>query len=633
MATTVEPELDRENDEPMSEQVSEKQSPKSRGFRRFVGWGIALAVLVLGGGGVLFLTGVVGYGGSDDSAQMTAQKVGRGRLLVTVTEDGNLESASNVEVRCQVAGGGTIIWIIPDGSMVEAGQELVRLDQSVIEDQLNTQKISYEKAVATKIQADEDYAAASISVKEYEEGTYLKDLQSAESQIKVAMENMRSAENTLSHTERMFRKGFVTSLQLEADKFAVERAHLDLDAAQTAKKVLEQFTKPKTLKGLQATRDAADARRRSEQAAVNLEKDKLDRLQNQLKYSVIKAPQRGMVIYANEMSGRRGFSGNQNSTVEEGGVVRERQSLIRLPDLTKMQVKVTVHESKVESIRPGMPARITVQDRQWVGKVVSVASQPEPGNWFMSSIKEYATIVSIEGDTTGLKPGMTAGVEILVSDLRDVLTVPVSAVVEQNGKFSAWVKRKLGPPSHRPLVIGQTNDKLVEIKDGLKETDEVILNPRAIIAEARTGTALTSEDNSDRFGKAAAPPADANASKAGAEDKSPTAKSNLPKDTAKAESPKAADPTAKPDAAKKARDARRRPRLDFAQLDKNKDGKLTKEELPEQMQQFFDRLDTNHDGAVSKQEFDDMVKKFSAMRRQQGGGDGAAPGGGPGGAP
>ena len=74
------------------------------------------------------------------------------------------------------------------------------------------------------------------------------------------MENMRTAENTLSHTERMFRKGFVTSLQLEADKFAVERAKLDLDAAKTSQKVLQEFTKPKMLKGLQATRDAAEAR-------------------------------------------------------------------------------------------------------------------------------------------------------------------------------------------------------------------------------------------------------------------------------------------------------------------------------------------------------------------------------------
>jgi len=600
-----------------------------------IGLVAALFAILVAGGAIVLFSGF-GYGSTDDSAGVTTQRIGRGRLLVTVTEDGNLESAKNVEVRCQVAGGGTIIWIIADGSMVEEGQELVRLDQSVIEDQLNTQKINYEKARATKIQADEDYAAACISVKEYDEGTYLKDLQAAESQIKIAMENLRSAENTDTHTERMFRKGFVTALQLEADKFAVERAKLDLDAAQTSKKVLQDFTRPKTLKGLQATRDAAEARTRSEQAALNLEKDKLDRLQNQLKFSVIKAPQHGMVIYANEMSGRsRGFGGNQNSTIEEGAVVRERQTLIRLPDLSKMQVKVTVHESKVELIHPGMPARITVQDRQWVGKVISVANQPEPGSFFSASVKEYATIVSIEGDTTGLRPGMTADVEILISDLRDVLTVPVSAVVEQGGKFSTWV-RDNSRLQRRPLLLGQTNDKVMEVKDGLKEGDEVILNPRAVIAEAQHGSADAGDlENADRFGKSAAAAAKSTGDAAGKPrpaDSGADAKQDRPR---RDREQGARNDSAKADGSKRSGEGKRRggggrnrPQLNMAQFDKNKDGKLTPDELPEQMQGFFDRLDTDHDGAITQKELDEARKRMEARRRQQ---QGDSPQGGPGG--
>lgn len=602
----------------------------SGGLRKFGALGLALLAVLLIGSAIVFFPGMVGYGSASDTSDASTQRVSRGRLLVTVTEDGNLESASNVEVRCQVAGGGTIIWIMPDGSMVEEGQELVRLDQSVIEDQLNTQKINYEKAVATKIQADEDYAAASIAVKEYDLGTYLKDVQSAESQIKIAMENLRSAENTLSHTERMFRKGFVTALQLDADKFAVERAKLDLDAAQIAKKVLQEFTRPKTLKGLQATRDAAEARTRSEQAALNLEKAKLDRLQNQLKFSVIKAPQRGMVIYANENSGRHGLFSSQSSNIEEGAVVRERQTLIRLPDLTKMQVKVTVHESKVDLIRPGMPARITVQDRKWVGKVVSVANQPEPSSFFAASIKEYATTVSIEGDTTGLKPGMTAEVEILVDDLHNVLTVPVSAVVEKDGKFFAWVKDKKGL-HRRPLLLGQTNDKVIQITDGLKENDEAILNPRAVVAEAQEGLPVSVEaERADRFGKAAVP----------ADAKGPAGvKTSVPAVPAGAKPAAVADPTgppkrearddAKSDGSRKTGEGRRRgdrkrPALDFNQLDKNKDGKITPDELPEQMRGFFDRLDADHDGVISRKELDEARKKFGARRRQQGEG---SPGG------
>lgn len=601
------------------------QSKKSRGMGKFAVLGMAAMAVFLLGSTIVFFPGMVGYGSGSDASDASTQRVSRGRLLVTVTEDGNLESASNVEVRCQVAGGGTIIWIIPDGSMVEAGQELVRLDQSAIEDQLNTQKIAYEKAVETKIQADEDFAAASIAVKEYDLGTYLKDLQSAESQIKIAMENMRSAENTLSHTERMYRKGFVTALQLDADKFSVERAKLDLDAAQIAKKVLQDFTRAKTLKGLQATRDAAEARTRSEQAALNLEKAKLDRLQNQLKYSVIKAPQKGMVIYANENSGRRGLFSSQSSNIEEGAIVRERQTLIRLPDLTKMQVKVTVHESKVDLIRPGMPARITVQDRQWVGKVVSIANQPEPSSFFAASIKEYATIVSIEGDTTGLKPGMTSEAEILVNDLHNVLTVPVSAVVEKDGKFFAWVKGKTGP-HRRPLLLGQTNDKVIQVADGLKEGEEVILNPRAVVAEAQEGTPVSTEsDNVDRFGKSAAAvaaPTDAKGvpgdSKAGVADKAgPTTSSAVRANQATGQP---GDRKSKDGKKGSRRGGRNRPQLDFKQLDKNKDGKITVDEMPEQMQGFFDRLDADHDGSISQKELDEAKKRFSQRRRPQGDG-------------
>ena len=58
----------------------------------------------------------------------------------------------------------------------------------------------------------------------------LDELKLAEADIQIALENVRSAENTLAYTKRMARKGFVSSLQREADEFAVERAKLDLDA-------------------------------------------------------------------------------------------------------------------------------------------------------------------------------------------------------------------------------------------------------------------------------------------------------------------------------------------------------------------------------------------------------------------
>ncbi len=188
----------------------------------------------------------------DTTQQYLTKRVAKGPLLITVTEDGNVESANNVEVRCQVAGGSNILWIIPDGSIAKKGQEIVRLNSATIEDLVNAQKILYERAQATRIEAEKLYSAAKISVQEYLEGTYVKELQAAEAAIVIAQENLRSATDSLQHTERMARKGYVTPLQLDAQKFAVDRANLDLGTAETTKRVLEKFTKVKMLGDLES---------------------------------------------------------------------------------------------------------------------------------------------------------------------------------------------------------------------------------------------------------------------------------------------------------------------------------------------------------------------------------------------
>jgi RND family efflux transporter MFP subunit len=423
---------------------------------------------------------VRGRRGNDNGAE--TQLVRKGRLLVTITADGSLESANNCELKCQIPGGGRIISIIPDGTEVEKGTELVQLDRSLFEEQLNAQKIIYERAVAVKIQAEQDFEASTVAVQEYIQGTYHKDLQAAAALITVARQNLNTSENALVHTERMYRKGFVTALQLEADTFAVERAHLDLDAAVTAKKVIEQFTKPKTLTGLEAVRDAADARRRSEEASVSVEKAKLDRIQEQLKFCVIRAPQHGMVIYANNIEQQRGNS--DAPQIEEGAMVRDRQTIIRLPDLNKMQVRTSVHESRVPHLRSGMPVRITVLDRVLKGHVNSIANRPAPSARYQAQSKNYNVFITVDGSATGLKPGMSATVEILLADLHDVYTIPVAAVVEQDRNYYAWVLQSNGP-QRRAVSIGPTDDKVIEIKDGVAAGDEVIVNPRACVEEAR----------------------------------------------------------------------------------------------------------------------------------------------------
>ena len=199
-------------------------------------------------------------------------------MILKVTEDGNIESASNIDVKCEVLGGSTILWIVEDGKRVEKDEVIVRLDESAIETQLNTQKIATEKAEAVKIQAEQDYEAAKIAVEEYEKGTFLMEQQNLQASVKIALENLRAAENLYNHTQSMFRKGFVTKQQMESDEFGMQRTEFELKSAQTALKVLQDFTRRKMLTQLKAVRDAAAARMRSEQAAWDLEKSNLKNL-------------------------------------------------------------------------------------------------------------------------------------------------------------------------------------------------------------------------------------------------------------------------------------------------------------------------------------------------------------------
>jgi multidrug efflux pump subunit AcrA (membrane-fusion protein) len=184
----------------------------------------------------------VGFGASrmltsaDDAGPiMSTFRVEPGELLVTVTEDGNVESASNVDVKCQVAGGSAILWIVEDGTEVAADDKIVMLDSAALEDQINTQKISYSKARSAVIQAQKNYEVAQISVKEYVEGTFVKELEDAETQITIAEENLRSSKNALEYSDRMFQRGYISELELESQQFSVKRAQLELNAANTVK--------------------------------------------------------------------------------------------------------------------------------------------------------------------------------------------------------------------------------------------------------------------------------------------------------------------------------------------------------------------------------------------------------------
>ena len=445
-------------------------------------FGASCRQVVLAGILGVMVIAVVGCGSDDASEDLSTtltHTISRGDLSVMVTEQGMLESSSNKEIKCKVRGQATVLWVIETGTDVKPGDELVKLDSSTIEDNISTKKISYQTAMATYAQSESDVQVAEIDIQEYIEGTYASELKTKQKDVAIAKSNLRSAENILEHSQDMFTKGYVSTLEVEGNTFSLQRANLELEVANTQLDALQRFTKEKTLTDLRGKLKAKQAKMKSDKANLDLEKSKLDREEKQLENCVITADSSGMVIFPSMADWK------STPDVEEGATVREDQVLLQIPDLRQMQVKVGVHEAYVDRLKPGMRARVTLLAETIEAEVSTIASIARRSGWWTGNMVKYDTVIKIDaGEDSTYRPGMSASVDIILAEHVDVLTIPVAAVVETNGVYHCWVKEG-NQTQKRVLDVGDSDDEFMVVKTGVKAGDKVVLNPRAYIEEAQ----------------------------------------------------------------------------------------------------------------------------------------------------
>lgn len=420
--------------------------------------------------------------GREETIDYLTAEVIRAPFEHRVLERGEVESSSNVEIRCEVrsrsSSGVQILEIVPEGSTVEAGQLLVRLDDAQLQQELIQQQIVVSTSQSQAIEAQAALDAAKLSLKEYEKGTYLELEEKQESEVFVSEENMRRAEEYLAYSKRLADRGYIPEAQLEADTFAVEKARKDLGVSKTKLRVLREFTKTKVLTQMRADIDTAEARLKSRRKTLELDQLRLAEIEDQIAKCRIVSPVAGEVVYANDQD-RRGSSGDL--LIAEGRPVRERQVIIRIPDDSRMRVVAKVHESRISSVQPGLSAEIILEsmpDLKLSGQVVAVSEYPIPSySIYMAHIKEYAVDIDIDNPPEGLRPGMTAQVNVLAERIEDAIQVPNQAVIGRNGQYFCAVPDPEGSLLTREIKVGSSNEDTIVVLDGLQPGDSVVLQP------------------------------------------------------------------------------------------------------------------------------------------------------------
>ncbi len=397
-----------------------------------------------------------------------------------ISQKGTIDCASNVEVKSEADAKGfyttKIVEVVPEGTYVEPGDFLMSLDSSPLEDLLLLRTIECNGMEADLVKADAAEETAHIELKEYVDGLFPQQHELLGNQLDKAKEELRQATQTLDSSEAMYRMGFVTDLTLEADRFATERAKVDLEQAQTKLNVLEQYSRKMRLQQLEAKQAVAKAAARYRRHVHEVAVKELVHIKEQIEKCVITAPASGHVVYANiEHDG-------QKLLIEPGATVWEHRVVFRLPNSEEMQVKVMIPEEKVAMVKPGQPVRVQCEAFPGVelsGEVKHVNEFASPVNWWGSGVKVYETLVTIHTESTkaagiDMRPGLSAEVFIQLDRREEQLMLPFQAVLKQGRKRFCITRDRLGFQA-REIKVGPSNGKFVVVREGVEANEQVVL--------------------------------------------------------------------------------------------------------------------------------------------------------------
>lgn len=335
-------------------------------------------------------------------------------------------------------------------------------------------------------------------VNKLEDGEAKQQLRSLQDDLQVAQEELLLARDRIAGQRRLEARGFITPTELEAEELNLNKANNKMEQEETSLKLYIQYTFPKEaeeklsdyenalmsyqrqVKENIAEKAQEAARYSSAERKFNLERVKLADVNEQIDLATIIAQRPGLVVYGSSDQNSRRYRGNSEEAIQEGSTVRERQSILTIPDMREMAVKVNIHESAVQRVAVGQSVKVSVDafpDEQLTGVVTKVAVVADSANSFMNpDLKVYPTTIKIDGTHEWLRPGMSAEIDILVQSLEDVVYVPIQAVTYFGDKRVVYVSNR-GRAERREIEVGTFSDSYIEIIEGLEAGEEVLLLP------------------------------------------------------------------------------------------------------------------------------------------------------------
>jgi len=172
-------------------------------------------------------------------------------------------------------------------------------------------------------------------------------------------------------------------------------------------------------------------------------------------------------------------------------------TLMTVSDLSAINAEIKVAEADVLRIAVGQPAGVTLEaipGRRFSGRVVEVGASALPQTGAGSAAREFRVVVRLDRPDPGLRPGLTCDAEVLTAERRNVLSVPLQAVVirprkdggEQTGVFAF----RDGRARLTPVTTGIIGGLDIEVS-GVEAGLPVVVGPFQVLRDLQDGAAVT----------------------------------------------------------------------------------------------------------------------------------------------
>jgi HlyD family secretion protein len=390
----------------------------------------------------LFLAAVLAAScGRPGAAEVANVNVRKGTFEILIPAFGELQAAKSTPIVVPPEsrfGLQTIAWTAPDYSTVKSGEVVIRLASTELADLLRT-----EQAEVAKLNLE-------IAQKEKQLEKEKSDLTG---QISVTEIQRELADVYAARDEMIFPRNKIIEDAIDLNYQTIREQHFQ--------RKREQLEKRNTAE-LQLL-----------QSKVSAHEVKIKQFQDQLNNLELRAPHDGMLIIEKTWNGEKYRVG----MYAYGGM-----KLGSLPDLTVMEAKLYVLESEASGLKESLPVSVRLDfepGRVFTGKVAGIDTIAKPLSE-QSPLKYFEVKVSLDiTEPRLMKPGVQVKASIFVERLTGVIAVPNQALVFDQDKAFALVKKGSGFRK-QPVEIGARSLTQTVVTGGLEEGEEILLGtPKA----------------------------------------------------------------------------------------------------------------------------------------------------------